>query len=1671
MGGVANMATFVLLRADDLLVVGVRWFGFTNTGTVDAAGAAILTAGANARLVVVLPPQHIAEEASLPDTEAPLQIPAGSAGDPVPTWRGALSAPSRLAFAFAAGTRVSLSTEGILAAIADHPILLPDGPPSGGDTAIELPWRVVIEPRTRSTAGTVVCRHQTRPEPGDTVELWRTILADASTSPRESVLDAGLALRVTDNATASSTDPTFPIPLSLNERMQLVIETNQQPAAATRLELSCLGGTLDASGIWQDYEWEHHTVLGRDMYVRTLAKGAMYPFGHHAEYVEVSERVFDPSAGGAAVLRSFNTLSITEPVRHPPEEGPIRRAFPLGDVEITTTRFTKLDKPTWQTMSLPGLGDVSTHFWPFTPEKHPVLFPIQCTTPTGVVKFDAPLIFVKDFNSAFSTMPSPGVAFRLAADYDTTHVRIAPTNLDLVGAARKENGDVHEVHALTIAGVGKGTALEDGYRAKLTEFEVALPALRTLRGEDTRPTVKFAEKYLQNGAEDVILQMTAPIEIDFTNAADRSGGLVAPKYTSNAVSRTLGPIDLQSLPDPTTGFINPASLFRNNEANLLGFPLRSLLAQLKLPPEITATPTAGSAPATRMQWRDVKLTSLGPFQSKSTTRLELSITTEPGHNRTDCSINDFALELPPGPRKVLRLTFASMKFTQSDGNSPSLQIAGVRAEFLGDLKLLEALQNVIDLDTAAKLLDVRPSGLAVRYSLPLPPISAGAFVMRNMALTAGIEVPFDGRPVAVSLGFASRANPFQLGVMMFGGGGYLELQLDRDGLKRFEASLEFGAFVAVNFVVAAGEVHALGGVRFVLNEGSVTVTGYLRIGGCLEVLGLVSVAIELCLSLTYHPEKNALVGRATMIIEIDLTLWSDKVELDSGEWALAGGRGRRRPAIDQKYRSEDEGLKRWRDYRTAFASEDVPRPNLDASNAGRRRPGKGTSMIELRTIFEASIPEGVAHLTWSKDECSIIATGQNVADLGAITVLDAESGAIRWRSPTIAYLQKSFIVISPDSKRIAYSTKAGHLVEGIWQGIERLQMLDAATGTEIWDTPIYSPFASFSPDGRMLTVTSGDPHDRVRPLQVLVLDAHNGMRLHEYGRSGAAATFSADCRLLCTGSPALYNNETGQTVWKIEDHGTSASASTFTSQNDGVICASARDGTITVYELEPDADGAPRVRSRVEAPGLTTAATDYDISTYSYSDGPIRFSPDKSCIAFVGEHKLHVNSTADGHPKLLYPHDDHYRPNGWAFRPGKSQIAATSQADTWGLTVGCDIVDTTTGSRVWTGFVKDLMSSEAIAFSDNGSRVAIGMQSNRVGELARGSVTVAEIGKAANFRRDCCARVTAVAVSNAEAGIVAAITDGTGSESMLNVIRAGTADLVLKKGISAATIAASPDGRSVVVGSTTGRCVLFDTETGQRWIGKHGDRVDAVAFSDDSAHVVTASKDRNARMYERRLTPGSDPDDHQPLWSTLHPNAVTHLAVGPNLTWIATACLDRNLRILSGASGEPLYSPYMHESRICALSVSRTGILASLGNDGIVQLIDGETGRQKRRIELRWSVNVAVINADGSLLAVPGTDNVVEIWRVDAPAASPPRSIQANGPVEDLMFDPSGSTLAVVAANHRSVQLFDPDTGVEEDRLFHTQPVRHITIGPDGGLLVSASVDNFVSVFEVGHDE
>jgi hypothetical protein len=88
-------------------------------------------------------------------------------------------------------------------------------------------------------------------------------------------------------------------------------------------------------------------------------------------------------------------------------------------------------------------------------------------------------------------------------------------------------------------------------------------------------------------------------------------------------------------------------------------------------------------------------------------------------------------------------------------------------------------------------------------------------------------------------------------------------------------------------------VHALGGVRFVSGStiGSV-LEAYIRIVGSVQLLGLVTISVELRVTLRFSSSPTPrLAGEASIVIELDLTLFSETVTVSSGTYELIGGSG------------------------------------------------------------------------------------------------------------------------------------------------------------------------------------------------------------------------------------------------------------------------------------------------------------------------------------------------------------------------------------------------------------------------------------------------------------------------------------------------------------------------------------------------------------------------------------------------------------------------------------------------------------------------------------------------------------------------------------------------------------------------------------------------------------
>ncbi|GAA1651677.1 hypothetical protein ACFQY4_20015 [Catellatospora bangladeshensis] len=886
-------SAYLLVRSRDLVVLAVRWDGCeVHPGT--PVPTLVATAQA-ASVTLTFPPQAILEQATdLTGFFTPGKVHSDSR----------LAGVSELAFRIAPGNAVELTVAGLLAALADVT----------EQSVVELPWGLKLRPHPQAGPG-MVSEHPAEPVAGpgpDTVGLWQARLRALQGSRTDA------RLKVTPlEFTQSSGMPARPlfqtVPLD-GQRSFITMQSAESLPRVSRLELSALGGSLTAEATWTAGSWSHDMVLGRDHRVEVTNQGRFWPFGHRAVFQVFTNRAFLPVVsptrhGTAAALQARHVLVILEPLR----TGLRTRTFPFDEVEILGQSFL-IDSVPPQDLSLP-----------FIPRRGgaPLRIPVRCRSGGKDLHFSIPMIFVG--------LPStePGAA-ALSAWRPLATVGMAGVELDMLGAGGLP-GDIHEVHSLTLDGKAQGA----GFRPDLEKFAVVLPALRSLlpgAGHEAARTVTYAPELRAGQAvPKVPLRFDAPVLVNFTGNTDRSGALVAPRFDADGISRDLGPVASSVLPDQPNLGTALGEAFRG--ATLFGFPLASLIdtgTNPKPAPPTILQRRVGQAVSVQMRWADLKLVPHGPFRPKPggpPPQLDLVVGAGPvppgaPEPPNTCTLSNFTLALPPSS-PLITLTFDRVRFTQRPGEPMKLELTGFGIEFGGELKLLQELQKRVMsvLGGHGPTVSVSSSEIVVGYQLRLPDAPAGMFVMRNIAVLAAVHVPFAQNPVRVVVGFASREQPFALTVSGFGGGGYVAVEIVGDTPSKLELSMEFGAMIALDFVVAQAEVHALGGVRFVHRaDGSTALEAFIRIGGSVRLLGLVTVSVDLRVNLTFSDPPPRLTGRASLVIELDLTLYSETVTVDSGQFELIGGAAPAAPP-DEALPAEDDAArqKAWENYWEAFA--------------------------------------------------------------------------------------------------------------------------------------------------------------------------------------------------------------------------------------------------------------------------------------------------------------------------------------------------------------------------------------------------------------------------------------------------------------------------------------------------------------------------------------------------------------------------------------------------------------------------------------------------------------------------------------------------------------------------------------------------------------------------------
>lgn len=829
--------------------------------------------------------------------------------------------------------------------------------PSDHVTALELPYRLISSPH----AGTVFT-HPLDPQTlAGRTELWRTTLFKKTETDPEPLGVEGTPFTVMWSPDYSGSQPItkkdpFRMSLFPHHRDNLVrlmaghleyVNDHERykptPATAQRLQLSAWGGVLELDGVWKVLPhgvgveaWSNDLSYGRDERVRVAEAGYLFPYGHRAALVTLTERLVEPNnpTGFGAFLRQRQFIVLREPEKEFPAPGQkyAGRKLPFHKITCLTRRTPDLQQATYSPAVVPGVSGIQA-FWPIAiPGSAPVMFDFESVDLAGRRSvFSSPVIFLfKTFIDKHSSqMYKIHDAWEGPADSPNLRSRVA-FGSQVVRMAPVSDGKPGDVDVPLDNVFFQGTSANGQvppFHPAIRFADARLKALESISGKQAVTKVAYEDlTYLQNGYTNnpwkVFLKLTDGFQVRMGSdvPTDRVGGIAQPSQTLSAISNGSGAVS-GSVGSLTSGSVEPDDMFP--DAKILGgFDLKDLIAPF------VAT-GLGAIPGFKTEEFSDKIVTSWEYKNNDVSSPIPGLVTGAGGKS--------ALEL--GAKMTAWFTYPDpdLGFKDKDGNpapdfgagtdegwkDPEVEATGkltnFKLNFFGciivwfdEFSFKSSLKNKFDpnpklhdenavvfggpLEFVNTLSDLIPStgfsdppiikpsltDLQVGYDFALPNVEVGIFALKNMKIGAILIIPFNGDPVALRFFFCTRESPFLLSVSMFGGGGFFAIVTNASGVQEIEAAFEFGAFASFDVGVASGGVYLKAGVYFHWKTDTVELEGYVEMGGELSVLGIISISITLHLSLGYYKENNKaeVRGQATLKIEVKLLFFSIGVSVE-----------------------------------------------------------------------------------------------------------------------------------------------------------------------------------------------------------------------------------------------------------------------------------------------------------------------------------------------------------------------------------------------------------------------------------------------------------------------------------------------------------------------------------------------------------------------------------------------------------------------------------------------------------------------------------------------------------------------------------------------------------------------------------------------------------------------
>ena len=266
----------------------------------------------------------------------------------------------------------------------------------------------------------------------------------------------------------------------------------------------------------------------------------------------------------------------------------------------------------------------------------------------------------------------------------------------------------------------------------------------------------------------------------------------------------------------------------------------------------------------------------------------------------------------------------------------------------------------------------------------------------------------------------------------------------------------------------------------------------------------------------------------------------------------------------------------------------------------------------------------------------------------------------------------------------------------------------------------------------------------------------------------------------------------------------------------------------------------------------------------------------------------------------------------------------------------------------------------------------------------------------------------------------------------------------------------SPDGARILTASRDKTAKLWDAASGKLIASfNHQDEVKDAAFSPDGTRILTASVDKTAKLW--------DAASAKLIASFEHQDTVNAAAFSPDGARILTASADHSAKLWDAASGN-LMASFEHQDEVNTAAFSPDGArILTASWDKTAKLWDASSGKLIGSFAHEDGVNHAAFSPDSTRILTASADKTAKLWDVASDKLI--ASFAHQDEVKDAAFSPDGTRILTASAD-KTAKLWDASSGKLIASLTHQDWIGHSAFSPDGTRILTASADKTAKLWD-----